>query len=127
MSNLQVDDIKTQYHPCSGTPAVVHPFDEYQRYSAPSQVPESSEPWFPFQTQGDFESAAFALDAGLNKEQTNTSKGYILFEYHIVVRCILNFNGKRSTNLFRLVEFVVGDAIELRERDTIHDCEMSER
>ena len=67
-----MDDIKTQYHPCSGKPAVVQAFDEYQRYSAPSRVPKTSEPWFPFQTRGDFELAAFALDAGLNKEQTNT-------------------------------------------------------
>ncbi|KAK7680231.1 hypothetical protein QCA50_016740 [Cerrena zonata] len=65
------DDIKTEYHPCSGKAPSVQAFDKYERYNARKHVPTSSEPWLPFQTRGDFEISTFALKAGLNKKQTD--------------------------------------------------------
>lgn len=91
------DDIKTEYHPRSGRPPVVQGFDEYRRYTAKPQMPEHSEPWFPFSTRGDFEIAAFALDAGLNRSQTNTllslTHKFISQEHKLTLR---NYDDMRS-------------------------------
>jgi hypothetical protein len=66
-----VNDIKVEYHPNSGIPTSVEHLHEYRqrRLGERQQLPD--QPWKPFRTRGDFEFAEIALDAALNKAQTN--------------------------------------------------------
>jgi hypothetical protein len=69
------DDIKIEYHPSSGLSAQVFHFDDYKS-GDPSTAQVSplanNEPWKPFRSRLDFEFAEVALQAALNKEQTDT-------------------------------------------------------
>ena len=69
------DDIKIQYHPSSGLSAQVFYFDDYKSGDPPTVGVShlgDNEPWKPFCSRLDFEFAEVALQAALNKEQTNT-------------------------------------------------------
>lgn len=71
-AELEVDDMRTEYHPKTGrSPVTVH-FDEYGKDEKTpfDDGPPDSEPWKPFRTRLDFDVADFALEAALNKGQT---------------------------------------------------------
>ena len=70
-ADLLVDDIRPEYHPCSGRQAEVCHFKDYIRSSHPtSQDPPSSTPWAPyFKMCENFELAELIHDASLNKDQ----------------------------------------------------------
>ena len=74
-TNAKPDSFKTEFHPKSGRPATVDSFSTFDRRSqhkpSLSTTGDSSEPWHPFQTLGDFEFSEIAHKAALNKEQTN--------------------------------------------------------
>ena len=69
----QLDDFQMEYHPSSGRPSVVEHFEDYghERSNPHSSTPPSTQPWQPFQSLLDFETAELILEAGLNKNQTN--------------------------------------------------------
>jgi hypothetical protein len=89
----QHGDIKTDYHPGSGQPTMTESFNEYRhrcwQNSQKCSHLHNDEPWLPFRTRADFEFAELALDAALNKEQTDT----LIKLFH---RCI---NGQSSFTL----------------------------
>ena len=74
LEQLQMDDIRTEYHPKSGCRTKTERFHEYKRSVAPENVspPPNKEPWRPFISREDFEFAEVVLDAALNKDQVNT-------------------------------------------------------
>ncbi|THU95745.1 hypothetical protein K435DRAFT_819621 [Dendrothele bispora CBS 962.96] len=70
--NRLIDDIRTEFHPYSGKPVLIQPFEEFGfENRSDVQVPEDFEPWKPFHTRFDFEVSEFALRAGRNNELTN--------------------------------------------------------
>ncbi|EGO30670.1 hypothetical protein SERLADRAFT_364543 [Serpula lacrymans var. lacrymans S7.9] len=69
--SLQIDDIKTEYHPTSGRTAKVDHFSDFKRgFSGKARIKNSC-PWQPFKSRVDFEFAEVALEAALNKDQIN--------------------------------------------------------
>ncbi|THH27127.1 hypothetical protein EUX98_g7061 [Antrodiella citrinella] len=71
-TTVQMDDIKVEYHPKSGRPTTIHPFEEFKRDVQQEQdIPPSSEPWKPFQSRADFEFAEIVLQASLNTRYTD--------------------------------------------------------
>lgn len=69
----ELDDILTEYHPITHAPFHCQHFHEYGQTEAEQPLPPHSEqPWQPFRSRIDFEFAAFALEASLNKKQTDT-------------------------------------------------------
>jgi len=77
----RVGDIKTEYHPHSGLPTRIESLHEYKQRSRVTRERPSSKPWKPFRTRGDFEFAEMALEAALNKAQTDP---FIKFIHHCV-------------------------------------------
>jgi hypothetical protein len=75
-TGLQVDDIKTEYHPNSGRSTRIQHFGEYGHEvsdleSISFNLSPDVEPWKPFQTRLDFEFAELTLGAALSEQQTN--------------------------------------------------------
>lgn len=69
---VQLDDIKVEYHPKSGRPTTIHPFEEFKRNTQQEpDIPPSSEPWSPFKSRADFEFAEIVLQASLNTRHTD--------------------------------------------------------
>lgn len=74
----QWDDIRTEYHPCSGIPTKTDRFADFCCHTAAhSQVPENTIPWEPFASRIDFDFAELILKANLTKLQTNELIGLI--------------------------------------------------
>src|ERR1700722_3856232 len=74
VEQLEIDDIRTEYHPKSGRRNKTERFHKYKRSVAPENVspPQNKEPWRPFISREDFEFAEVVLDAALNKDKVNT-------------------------------------------------------
>ncbi|KAG1804751.1 uncharacterized protein HD556DRAFT_1532868 [Suillus plorans] len=73
LPTYSLDDIKVEHHPHSGIETKVHAFSNFHRRPAISSVdtPPDHHPWCPFQSRLEFEVAEFALEVGLNNEQTD--------------------------------------------------------
>jgi hypothetical protein len=68
----QIDDFRTEYHPSSGRPPILQRFEDYGQHNPSIAVTPSDErPWEPFRSRLDFEIAELALEAALNKKQTD--------------------------------------------------------
>lgn len=69
------DSIRVDYHPHSGRPPQVFPFESYRRehdrakFNASQLLKEN--PWAPFKSREDFELAELCVEAGLHKKQIN--------------------------------------------------------
>ena len=87
---LQPNDIKTEYHPCSGRKTTIEHFEDYGHKNC-AEIPPlyDKKPWKPFCTRGDFEFAEIALSAALNTGQTDSL-------IKLLHRCI---NGQTSFTL----------------------------
>ncbi len=70
-TELQVDDIRTIFHPSSGKVTIIDHFDQYRSRAADQQIdpPIDQCPWRPFSSRRDFDIAEFALDAALSERQ----------------------------------------------------------
>jgi hypothetical protein len=69
---FQLDDIKTEYHPCSGIATKIDHFVDFRCHTATcSQVPKNLTPWEPFSSHIDFDFAELVLKANLTKVQIN--------------------------------------------------------
>jgi len=69
---FQQDDIRTEYHPCSGITTKIDHFSDFCRNTAArSEVPENITPWEPFSSHIDFDFAELVLKANLMKLQTD--------------------------------------------------------
>lgn len=68
----QVDDICVEYHPHSGREAEIFAFSDFSHnhFPKPPMPNPDRDPWHPFCTLLDFEVAELALEAALNKDQT---------------------------------------------------------
>ncbi|KAG1721425.1 uncharacterized protein EDB91DRAFT_1240309 [Suillus paluster] len=74
----QQDDIKTEYHPHSGTTTKIDRFSDFHCCTADrSRPPDNSTPWEPFRLCLDFDFAELVLNANLTKLQTNDLIGLI--------------------------------------------------
>lgn len=72
--SLREDDIRTSYHPKSGRPTVTKHFEDYghdENGAEHAKRPVNQEPWRPFRCRLDFEVSELALDAKLNRRQTD--------------------------------------------------------
>ncbi|KAH7870089.1 uncharacterized protein C8R40DRAFT_1073545 [Lentinula edodes] len=72
-SEIQLDDIKIEYHPNSGwKPVIVH-FDDFGRSKDVNKgsIPPNCTPWHPWRSRIDFEVASLALDCHMNKQKTD--------------------------------------------------------
>ncbi|KAJ3879833.1 hypothetical protein F5051DRAFT_438442 [Lentinula edodes] len=72
-SEIQLDDIKIEYHPNSGRkPLIVH-FDDFGRSEDVNKgsIPPNRTPWHPWRSRMDFEVASLALDCHMNKQKTD--------------------------------------------------------
>jgi len=78
---FNADDIKVEFHPHSGKPTQIFPFDDFTRLASHSDLVQIQEenrpntgrpPWHPFTTRTDFELAELMLDAHLNENQSST-------------------------------------------------------
>ncbi|KAG2354562.1 hypothetical protein BDR07DRAFT_1305675, partial [Suillus spraguei] len=66
------DDIRTEYHPCSGIPMKTDRFADFCWHTMTgSQVPENTTPWELFASHIEFNFAELILEANLTKLQTN--------------------------------------------------------
>ncbi|KAG1813073.1 hypothetical protein DFJ58DRAFT_850692, partial [Suillus subalutaceus] len=69
---LQQDNIRTEYHPCSGIPMKTDHFANFCCHTAaPLLVCENTTPWEPFTSRIDFDFTELVLKANLTKLQTN--------------------------------------------------------
>lgn len=73
--DIELDDIKVEYHPKSGIPTKVQAFGDFKRqpahYSSWSAPDPDTRPWRPFKSRLEFDVAEIALKAALNNEQTD--------------------------------------------------------
>ncbi|KAF8549243.1 hypothetical protein OG21DRAFT_1488704 [Imleria badia] len=67
-----LDDIRIEYHPHTGLPAETFAFSDFSRthFPVPPAPDPDRDPWSPFWTLLDFEIVELALEAVLNKDQT---------------------------------------------------------
>lgn len=93
ITDAQLDDIRTEYHPASGLPTTTEAFDRYGKNSDESnRMRPHTEPWAPFNTRADFELAELALEAALTGRQVNAlikliadcvnGKSYVTIQNH---------------------------------------------
>ncbi len=67
----RLDDIKTEYHPNSSRPSTISHFEDYRAYDRQgAKIPPVLQIIFPFRSRADFEFAELALEAALNRKQT---------------------------------------------------------
>ncbi|KAH7927024.1 hypothetical protein BV22DRAFT_1153995 [Leucogyrophana mollusca] len=77
-SRLEVDDIKTEFHPHAEIPAKIDHFVDFRRERAQKHAtPPDREPWKPFRTRIDFEVAELAHEVAMSKDQTNRLIGIL--------------------------------------------------
>lgn len=69
-AQVQLDDIKVEYHPKSRKPDKFFRFHEYTDVRTPTPVVPNQVPWKPFRTRIDFELAELMLDARMNTKQS---------------------------------------------------------
>lgn len=69
--NVQLHDIKTEFHPTSGRPTKIVAFEDYAHDNLPDTIPQDKCPWAPFESRLDFEIAELSLEAALNHSQLN--------------------------------------------------------
>ena len=69
-AQVQLDDIKIEYHPKSRKPKKYFRFHEYTDAPTPTPIVPDQEPWKPFRTRLDFEVAELMLDARMNTKQS---------------------------------------------------------
>jgi hypothetical protein len=69
-AQVQLDDIKVEYHPKSMKPDKFFRFHEYTDVRTPTSDLPNQEPWKPFRTRLDFELADLMLDARMNAKQS---------------------------------------------------------
>ena len=67
---VQLDDIKVEYHPKSGRPDKHFRFHEYTDARSPTPIVPNQEPWKPFRTRVDFELAELMLETRMNTKQS---------------------------------------------------------
>lgn len=74
ISELMIDDIKTEYHPRSGWKTCIQHFEECHHFPAASANDAFyvDEPWWPFRCWTDFKFAEIALTAALTHSQTES-------------------------------------------------------
>ena len=70
--DLQLDDIKVEYHPKCGRDSVISHFQDFKRVRDDLKVTPEEEPFRPFHSRSDFEFARVALQAALKPKQINT-------------------------------------------------------
>jgi len=70
-TEIQFDDIRTEFHPASGKQPIIEHFETYGHAKEFAyKEPPNSRPWAPFESHLYFEIAELILLAALNKEQT---------------------------------------------------------
>ncbi|KAG1818101.1 uncharacterized protein BJ212DRAFT_1446567 [Suillus subaureus] len=89
----QQDDIRTEYHQCSGIPIKTDHFADFHCHTAaPSLIPKNTTPWEPFSLHIDFNFAELILKANLTKLQMNELISLIC---HAVLErfSVINYDG----------------------------------
>ena len=66
---LNVDDIRTEYHPSSGLPTRVDAFEDFDRTTTPPTAVYNLSPWLPFHSKAEFEFAEVALQTAMSNKQ----------------------------------------------------------
>lgn len=71
-TQLNLDDIKLEYHPASGRETVIYPFEQFCEVRPQSNFAATAEePWLPYETRGDFEFAELVHEARMSHELTD--------------------------------------------------------
>lgn len=69
---LNIDDIRTEFHPSSKRPTRIDAFEEFGKLATASTPVHNLSPWLPFHSKAEFEFAEVALQTAMSNRQLDT-------------------------------------------------------